>query len=64
MASFEKMAKILLEETSKTAASLATVAQDTPLLRTVVTNQEISIAQNKKIIELLHQLNTTLTEKE
>lgn len=55
MASFEKMAKLLLEETTKTSAAAAQIARDTALLRAIAQNQEIIIVQNKKLIELLAQ---------
>lgn len=64
MASFEKMAKSLLEETTKTTGTVAQLAQDTALLRTVVQNQDIIIVQNKKMIELLDRLQTVLTEQQ
>ena len=63
MASFEKMAKILLEETTKTANSVGQLTQDTALLRRVVYNQDLMIKQNEKIIELLDQLINSLNDK-
>lgn len=64
MASFEKIAKSLMEETAKTATAVTQIAQDTALLKSVVQNQEIIIVQNKKMIELLDRMQTVLTEKE
>lgn len=64
MASFEKMAKSLIEETAKTATAVTQLAGDTALLKTVVQNQDIVIIQNKKMIELLDRLQTVLAEKE
>jgi UDP-N-acetylglucosamine transferase subunit ALG13 len=64
MASFEKMAKSLMEETVKTATTVAQLARDTALLQTVVRNQEVMIVQNQKMIELLDRLQTVLAEKE
>jgi hypothetical protein len=63
MASFEKMAKSLMEETSKTATTVTQIARDTAFLKTVVQNQEIIIVQNKKMIELLDRLQTVMAEK-
>ena len=63
MASFEKIAKSLMEDTGRTAASVAQIAQDATLLRSVVKNQDIIIVQNKKIIELLDRLQSELAEK-
>jgi hypothetical protein len=64
MASFEKMAKLLMEETTKSAIAVTQIARDTGSLKTVVQNQEIIIVQNRKMIELLDQLQTVLAEKE
>lgn len=64
MASFEKIAKSLMEETAKTATAVTQIAQDTALLKSVAQNQEIIIVQNKKMIELLDRMQTVLTEKE
>lgn len=63
MASFEKMAKSLMEDTAKTASAIAELSQDSKLLKTVVQNQDIVIIQNKKMIELLDRLQSMLAEK-
>jgi hypothetical protein len=63
MASFEKMAKILMEETTKTAVAVGQLTQDTALLRKVVNNQDLMITQNEKIIDLLAQLRGALGDK-
>ena len=63
MASFEKIAKSLMEDTAKTASAVTQLSQDTSLLKAVVQNQDIIIIQNKKMIDLLDRLQTVLAEK-
>lgn len=63
MASFEKMAKALMEDMSRTAGATAQMAQDTSLLRTIVNNQDTIISQNKKMVEILDQLHTLLSQQ-
>lgn len=63
MASFEKIAKSLMEDTAKTSTIVTQIAHDTASLKVLVQNQEIIIVQNKKMIELLDRLQTVMTEK-
>lgn len=63
MASFEKIAKSLMAETTKTATAVTEIAQDTALVKTIIQNQDIVIVQNKKMIELLDRLQASLDQK-
>lgn len=62
MANFDKIAKIMIEENIKIANSVTQVAHDTAVLKNMAQNQEIIIAQNKKMIELLDAVRSALSD--